>query len=237
MLVDMHCHSKGISRCCKVPIEDILERTKQAGIDAIILTNHYIKDYVANDDSLDFAKKYINEYLYAKTLEEKYNCKVFFGIELTVEFARAVHLLIYGVPTDFVLKHHDIYNYSLEKIYSIVKQAGGILIQAHPFRNNCSVLDVNFLDGVEINCHPIYKFSHSDELLKIGKDNNLLVTVGGDYHADTYRPLCGVNFPDSVKDCFDIKDYLLAAKELKLTFQEPDSGVVKRDVVYKISQN
>ena len=40
MLVDMHCHSKGISRCCKVPIEDILERTKQAGIDAIVLTKY-----------------------------------------------------------------------------------------------------------------------------------------------------------------------------------------------------
>ena len=41
MLIDLHAHSKGISRCCQIDGKDMVLVTKNAGMDGVILTNHY----------------------------------------------------------------------------------------------------------------------------------------------------------------------------------------------------
>ena len=38
MLVDLHTHSSGISKCCRIPIEQVVEEAKNVGIDGIVLT-------------------------------------------------------------------------------------------------------------------------------------------------------------------------------------------------------
>ena len=106
-----------------------------------------------------------------------------------------------------------------------MKAHGGVLVQAHPFRNGATVLDTNFLDGVEINCHPLYGNSYSKELLEIAEKHHLLVTCGGDFHADTYHPKCGMFLPDTVKDHFDLGAYLLSSEKKKLCIQEPNCDV------------
>ena len=40
------------------------------------------------------------------------------------------------------------------------------------------VLDTDFLDGVEINCHPLYGNSYSKELMEIAEKERLIVTCG-----------------------------------------------------------
>jgi hypothetical protein len=79
---------------------------------------------------------------------------------------------------------------------------------------------MNYVDGIEINCHPLYGNTYSNEIIKIAKQNNLIITCGGDYHHDTYRPKCGVYFPDDIKSNKDLKDYLVNSNEIKLCIQE-----------------
>lgn len=50
-LCDLHCHSSGISKCCRIPYTQVIDEAKQAGIQAIVLTNHYVKENVVNSSA------------------------------------------------------------------------------------------------------------------------------------------------------------------------------------------
>ena len=52
MLIDLHTHSKGISRCCQIDGKDMVLVAKNAGMDGIILTNHYDKNYLLNENEI-----------------------------------------------------------------------------------------------------------------------------------------------------------------------------------------
>ena len=58
--------------------------------------------------------------------------------------------------------------------------------------------------------------------MEIAAENKLLLTCGGDYHADTYRPHCGMYLPDDIGNNNELRDYLLDTKEVKLCIHEPN---------------
>lgn len=234
MLIDMHAHSSGISRCCQIPAEQVVQEVKNAGMDGIVLTNHYVVYYAKDGEHFELAERYIKEFEYAKRCGEKIGVKVFFGIEVTMELEGHPHVLVYGVEPNFILKHYKIFDYSQQELYNCVKQAGGVVVQAHPFRGNEDrLLDLNLLDGIEINCHPLYEGTHSEKILAIATKNNLLVTSGGDYHADTHRAKCGMYFPDSLQNGVELGNYLKSEKYFKLCIQEVDEFVSK-DIEYAL---
>lgn len=221
MLIDMHCHTSGISHCCRAEAAVILETAKQTGIDGLILTNHYQEAYVENGDIPAFARKYVAEYELTKKIADEKGLRLFFGVEVTAKQHNNTHILLYGVTPDFVLKNPDIYERTLEEMYNMVHAEGGLVIQAHPFRSNGHILDMNFLDGIEVNCHPLYDATHRDEILEIAFENGLMATCGGDYHADTpYRPNCGVYFPENIKTEADVVEYLKSTPEIKMHVHE-----------------
>lgn len=67
MLIDMHAHSSGISRCCKIGGEEMLLVAKNKGIDGVVLTNHYNKNYITTN-AYDLAKRYVEEYFLLKNM-------------------------------------------------------------------------------------------------------------------------------------------------------------------------
>lgn len=102
------------------------------------------------------------------------------------------------------------------------------MVQAHPFRNGSVVLNPEFLDGVEINSHPLYGKSFAEELLEIAEKNNLLVTSGGDYHADTYKPKCGMEIPKEIKTEKELGAFLLNGEKKEIIFQEPNAESITK---------
>lgn len=195
-------------------------------MDGIVLTNHYQKSYFSEDELAEFIDSYVNEYHYTKEIGEKFGVKVLYGIEVTMELYHKVHMLIYGVSTEFLKKYPTVYDYTQKELYETVKKEGGVLVQAHPFRGGTTVLDTNFLDGIEISCHPLYKNSYTEEILKIASENNLAVTVGGDYHADTSRPKCGMFLPDDI-DSIGLGRYIASSNVAELFVEEASDGEQK----------
>lgn len=221
MLIDLHAHSSGISKCCRIPAPEVIRTAREHGMDGIVLTNHYHKGYITDGDIPAFAARYVEEYHYAKCCGEEQDFPVFFGIEVTMERHGGAHLLVYGVGEDFPLQYPALFDMTQEELYRLVKSHGGTLIQAHPYRQNVDrMLDPACLDGVEINCHPLYEGTHLEALTKFAKAHRLLLSCGGDYHADTRRACCGVYLPEDVKSSRDICDYLNAADEIRLCVQE-----------------
>lgn len=231
MLIDLHAHSSGISKCCRIPIEEVLLAARRVGIDGVVLTNHYQKNYVTGGDYAAFARRYVAEFHRAQACAEKLGARVFFGIEVTAERHPGVHLEIYGVEEQFILDYPEIFELTQEEMYRLVKSHGGYLIQAHPYRRGDRLLDVKYLDGIEINCHPLYESTHFAALKDIAHDAGILLTCGGDFHADTHRARCGVYLPDELRDTKEILQYLDASESVRLCVQEVDS-MEWRDEVY-----
>ena len=223
MLIDLHAHTSGISRCCRIPIPEVLRQTLDNGMDGIVLTNHYQKSYIQDGRFDEFIQKYIDEFHATKAYGDATGCTVLFGIEVTMERYPKVHMLIYGADPEFLKENPRLFDCTQEELYALVKAEHALLIQAHPFRNGTTVLDPDFLDGVEISCHPLYGNSYTKELLAIAEKENLIVTCGGDFHADTYRPKCGMFLPDGIRDHIGLRDYLLSSEETKLCIQEPNA--------------
>ncbi len=223
MLIDLHAHSSGISQCCRASYEAAIQAALSAGLDGIILTNHYHKGYVKDGDYAAFARRYTDEFRSAKEYGETVGCKVFFGAEVSMERHNLAHVLIYGIDEAFIESHPMLFDLPQEEFYHLLKSVGGTVVQAHPYRSKPHLLDPRFLDGVEVNCHPLYGKSDFADMVEIATKNRLLLTCGGDYHADTYRPTCGVYLPDDLQSGVEIGQYLLNAPQLTLCIHEPNT--------------
>ena len=236
MLIDMHTHSSGISECCQLDVCGIVDAAKSVGLDGIILTNHYHSDgYLDYASKADYVESYIKEYYNAKAYGEKVGLKVFFGIEVTAEFMERIHLLAYGVTEVFLRENPEVYNLSQKEIYEKVHQYGGILVEAHPFRHDCPILDTKYLDALEINCHPLYKTTHYEDVREGALKGGVKLTCGSDYHGDTsYRPFCGVYFPDDVKTIDDITQYIKNSSQINLRVHEVDG--ISENRIYELSE-
>lgn len=231
MLIDMHAHTSGISWCCRADAQTVLNTARENGIDGLVLCNHYQELYVQNGDPTALAQSYVQEYVQTKELADAMGMPLFFGVEVTASQHDNAHILLYGLQPDFVLRHPAVYEYPLEKITALVHAEGGLAVQAHPFRNGGYLLDLSLLDGVEVNCHPLYDATHCDELLGIAGEAGLLVTCGGDYHADTYRAVCGTHFPDNARDNAALVAYLKQTEQITLHVHEVRTED-HRDVVF-----
>jgi len=220
-LFDLHAHTSGISTCCRAPAPGIVKEASDTGIDGIVLTNHYQRQNAG--DHADYAKRYTDEYYYTKTCGEAVGCSVFYGMEVTMEQHGGAHILLYGVEPSFTLAHPCLFALPLETLYAMVKEEGGAVVQAHPFRNSKNTLqDLTFLDGMEASSHPLYDGTHIARLTELGHLHGKILTSGGDYHADTpYRPHCGVYLPDSVTDTASLAQFLLTTDCVDLRIQEP----------------
>lgn len=216
-LIDMHAHSSGISECCQIPYDKVIETALQNGMDGIVLTNHYQSAYVKNEDADEFANRYIEEYYKAKEYGDRIGAVVIFGIEVTMEKHGGAHLLVYGIAPEFLKDYPLLYSMEQKELYKLIKENGGVISQAHPYRNGVNrLLDTAYLDGIEINCHPLYHKSYAEEMIDIAKENDLFLTCGADFHADTYRAKCGLYIPDDVNDHKALRDYLIQPVKKRL---------------------
>lgn len=219
MIIDMHNHSKGVSICCGRTYQENIDTAKNEGMDGIILTNHYQKFRYESEEN--FVEKYHEEYRKAKAYGEEKGVKVYYGIEITLESDRDVHFLVYGVGEEFLTAHPCIFDYSLEKIYETVHSFGGILVQAHPFRCGDKLVNTDYLDGIEISCHPKYHTTSSQRVKEVASEKNLIITCGADYHGDVpYRPVCGLCVDKAPKDIKEIVEILTSNKPKTLLVHE-----------------
>ncbi len=227
MLIDVHAHESEISTCCKASSHEVLTAARDAGIDGIVLVNHYAKKYIKDGDPSGFAKRYVEAYYKTKKLGDEMGMPVFFGIEITVEYQMYVHMLVYGVDTDFILRNPEIYDYSFEKLHKTVHESGGVLVQAHPFRGEKGyfaeglVQDIRFIDALEVNSHLRYVLGNQfDRVSKIARDAGIILTSGGDYHADSPRPHCGMYLPDTVTDGISLGEYIKNTNSVELLIND-----------------
>ena len=140
MLIDLHTHTLPWSDDSDLYPAELIHQAKQAGLDAICLTEH---DWFWDKDAL------------AK-LSQKHDFLVLPGVEMNTEEG---HLLVFGVEKYNFGMHHA------EYLRRVLDEVGGVMVLAHPYRNQLHSND-DFQAAVEQCCQkPIFRFLHTIEVL------------------------------------------------------------------------
>ena len=179
MIIDLHTHTKRWSDDSDIELSELIRRSKQAGLDAICITDH---DWFWDKDAL------------AKASQE-HDFLVLPGVEINVEEGH--HLLVFGV---------DKYSFGMHRVgrlKQIVDEAGGVMILAHPYRRQF-YSDNEFHTAVEQFCQDqIFDLLDTIELLngrgsekqngfsqEVYRRLNLKGVGGSDAHSASDIPLC-----------------------------------------------
>ena len=206
MLVDAHIHTAGISFCSQVPADRLVRLCADDGVDAIVLTNH-CKSAFVEIPYRDWVKRYVEEYETTRALGAQIGLKVFFGIEVTPDCMRRNDFTIYGLTKEDLLDSPALYELSLEDLSRYAHEHNALFYHAHPFRKTEPV-DASFLDGTEINCHPLYRTCAEVAVRAFADEHGLRLSCGSDYHGDTYKPHCGMYVPRSIDTTADFVEYI-----------------------------
>jgi predicted metal-dependent phosphoesterase TrpH len=163
-IIDMHVHTK-YSACSHIEIHKLLSTLSLLNIDGVVITDH---------DEIKGGK------IAQKYAQEKYDVKVFFGIEVTTLDG---HLLAYGIDEALPAGLR-----AIDTIKEIHKK-GGVAVAPHPFRNAFTSLgDLIYtlgevLDGIEINA--MDSRTAKDQARSAAQQLNLAMIGGSDAHSLT----------------------------------------------------
>lgn len=219
-LYETHLHTMEGSACAHCSGGEMAKACRAAGYTGIFVTDHNWGGNTAVNRRLPwkrFVEKFITGYERAKAVGEKIGLDVFFGWESGY---RATEFLIFGLSPDWMLAHPELWDATIEEQFALVHSGGGIVIHAHPFREEYYIPEIRlfpaYVDGVEgINAtHSNSRSlahndrSFDDRAVAYARKHDLVLTAGSDIH--TTRLLGGgMAFRRKLKDG---KDFVSAVK-------------------------
>lgn len=194
-LYETHLHTKEISACARSSAGDMARACKAAGYTGIFVTNHNWYGNTTISRRLpwkEFVERFAEGYENAKRVGEEIGLDVFFGWEAGYQ---GTEFLIYGLDVEWLMNHPEIKDASVAEQFSIVHEGGGLVIHAHPFREEDYIPEIrlfpDLVDGVEgINathsCH--LSISHNkkefdDRAVAYAAEHHLPLTAGSDIHS------------------------------------------------------
>lgn len=193
-IYETHLHTSEGSACGKSSGKDMARAHKEAGYTGIIVTDHNWGGNTAIDIDLPW-KQWVNDffagYRSAKQEGDKIGLQVFCGYEAGYN---ATEFLIYGVTPEWLAEHEEMKTASIEEQYNLVHEAGGIVIHAHPYREEWYIPEIrlypDLVDGIEmINAtHSNSKSQgHNNpefdtKAIAYAREYNFPVTAGSDVH-------------------------------------------------------
>lgn len=227
-LYETHMHTSESSACARSTGEEMARAAKEAGYTGIIITNHNWYGNTCIDRSLpweEWIERFCTGYENARSWGQKNDLDVFFGYESGYQ---GTEFLIYGVDKQWLLAHPQIKDASVSRQYQMIHEAGGMVIHAHPFREEYYIPEVRLfpgdVDGVEgINAtHSSHlsaggkKEEFDRKAIRYAKEHRLPMTAGSDVH--TTRLLGGgMAFKRKLHSIEDFCQAVLSGEDYLLT--------------------
>lgn len=160
---ETHLHTNKASACGRNTPEEMVIAYKEAGYTGIFVTDHFFYGNTAIDRKLswkEWVQGYCQSYELAKKLGDDIGLQVFFGWEASYQ---GTDFLVYGLDQEWLIAHPQIKDASIEEQYALVHADGGMVIHAHPFREEFYIPEIRlfpeYVDGVEtLNASHVPKF-------------------------------------------------------------------------------
>ncbi len=227
-LYETHLHTSEGSACARSTGKEMARACKDYGYAGIFVTDHNWGGNTAVDRSLAW-KEWVGEfctgYENAREEGERIGLDVFFGYEagfLGTEF------LIYGVDKEWMLANPAIRYADVKEQYALVHAGGGMVIHAHPYREESYIPQVrlfpDWIDGVEgINATHSNSASiaHNDpefdrKAIAYAGEHHLPLTAGSDVHRTTLFG-GGIAFRRKITSAADYIRAVLTGEDYMLT--------------------
>lgn len=219
-LYETHLHTSQGSACGNNTGAEMAKSAKDYGYTGIIVTDHFYYGNTAVDRTLpwtDWVDKYCEGYYDAKRAGDKIDLQVFFGWESCYN---AMEFLIYGLDPAWLRNHPEIRDCTVREQYEMVHRDGGIVIQAHPFREADYIGEkiqypedvdgvevLNFSNGVKSG-YGLKACPWDDDALAYAKEHNLHMISGSDVHSVDMIS-CGMGFKRKLESVHDFASAVL----------------------------
>lgn len=109
MLIDLHTHTRPLSWDSYLTADELIERSRAAGLDGIVLSEH---DFFWDPEQV-------------RRLAQKHGFLVMAGGEINTDDG---HMLVFGIDKYLYGMHHS------HQLADRLEEAGGAMIAAHPYR-------------------------------------------------------------------------------------------------------
>jgi hypothetical protein len=209
-IYETHLHTIEASACSGTPGEDYIEYMQGLGYSGIIVTDHFFNGNCAIPKSLPWkerVERYCSGYEHALEKAKGTDFVVMFGVEFNFQ---GDEYLLYGIDKKWLLENESVMTMTRSEVHKAVNEAGGIMIQAHPYRER-DYLDTIRLaphacDGVEcFNAgNPDYQNAWG---YKYAKEHGFLMSGGSDVHRTIQENMGGTSFPYKINT---IEEYIKA---------------------------
>ncbi len=194
----LHTHTSPPSRCSVMSAEELARALYEGGYAGALLTNHFYGGNSGIDRSLgweEFVRAYEKDYNECRAAGEKYGVDIFFSLEEHIDGGREV--ICIGVTPEMLYRHPSLMARDQKIWYEFLHGVGGLLIQAHPFRERAYIsepypLPLMWLDGIEV-----YNYGNTAEANERAKrfaseHPELILTSGADAHSGATVSVGGI---------------------------------------------
>jgi len=182
---ETHLHTSQGSACGHSTGREHARFYKEMGYQGIIVTDHFFGGNTAVPRNLPWKERvewFCSGYEDALCEGQKIGLDVFFAWEqryVTDEY------LVYGLDKQWLLKHPEVETWSRREQLENIHRYGGIVIQAHPFRDRAYIQKVclapDYSDGIEVA--NAGNFAYNDVYARrYAEEYHLLCIAGSDNH-------------------------------------------------------
>jgi hypothetical protein len=166
---------------------EYIKRYRDLGYAGIIVTDHFYNGNTTVARNLpwrEWVRRFCRGYEETWEAGARQGLDVFFGWEET--FDDNDDYLIYGLDKAWLLEHPEARNWTREEQYRTVKQYGGCVVQAHPFRQHYYIstvrLSTGCVDAVEAANAGNHEQSYDALAMRYAEKLGLPATAGSDIH-------------------------------------------------------
>lgn len=210
--IETHFHTTYVSHCGWLGAPALVKTYAAAGYDAIVVTDHYNRDtfpYIGVDLSApgDKTPAFLEGVRRMRYDAEKYGILIYEGAELRFDESPN-DFLLFGFPHELLADPEAVMRMGVAQFSQKCREAGAVLIQAHPFRNKCTIAPAHLIDGVEI-VNPNPRHDSRDALARaFGEEHGLIMTGGSDCHRPGDECASGILSETLPKDSFAFAELL-----------------------------
>lgn len=184
-LYETHMHTTPSSACGRSFGREYIARYQDFGFDGIMITDHFFRGNCGIDRRLPWRERvhrFCEGYEDARNEGEKRGFPVLFGWEENYD---GDEYLVYGLDEQWMLEHPEMEHWTRLEQFRAVHEAGGCVVQAHPFRARSYISTIHLstgcvdaIEGVNAANDPAW----NTLALRYAELLRLPVTAGSDNH-------------------------------------------------------
>lgn len=208
--IETHAHTGSVSPCGRLSPERLVAAYCAAGYHGLAVTDHLTATLPIFRGATSWRQRvdrFFSGYRAVCEAAAGTGLAVYPGFELTFSDRSGQDFLVFGIDERALLDLPDVYSLSRGEFRRRISEIGGLVVQAHPFRNGGSP-DQSLVDGIEVfNGNPRHD-SNNARAAEYARRHGLLSLSGSDAHQDEDVGAGGVILPEVPGDGAELVRWL-----------------------------